>query len=136
MIDIAVLLEALAFVALVGFLIPILVRLKTAVGELAQLLARLNTEIPPLLHELRETTSKINALADQARGGVAHASVLLHAVGEVGESVQQVHQVVCNVGTNLVSNFSNVLAGFRAAANFVKERIGKRSEQGGMIDGR
>ncbi|MFO0768072.1 MAG: hypothetical protein U0231_15080 [Nitrospiraceae bacterium] len=41
-------------------------------------------ELPTLITELRAMSQNLNDLADQARGGVEHAAVLLHAVGEVG----------------------------------------------------
>src|SRR5690348_100443 len=94
LVELAACLGAVAFCVLVGFLVPILVGLRNTVAESERLLVRMNADLPPLMSDLRSMSQNLNALADQARDGVEHASVLLHAVGEVGESVQQVHDVV------------------------------------------
>ena len=85
---------AIAFAVLVGYLVPVLIQLRKTVAESEQLLAEMNADMPPLVADLRSMSQNLNDLADQARGGVEHAAVLLHAVGEVGESVQQVHNLV------------------------------------------
>ena len=84
-VEIAAILVAVAFAVLVGFLVPMLVQIRKTVAESEQLLAKMNHDLPPLIDELRTMSHKVNDLAEQARGGVEHATVLLHAVGEVGE---------------------------------------------------
>jgi uncharacterized protein YoxC len=74
----------------------------------------------------------VNQLTQQARDGVEHAAVLLHAVGEVGESVQQVHNVVRGSGGTLMTNVASVLAGFKAATQVMRERYRK---EGGPHNG-
>jgi uncharacterized protein YoxC len=74
----------------------------------------------------------VNDLAEQARGGVEHATVLLHAVGEVGESVQQVHNVVRGSSGSMLTNVASVVAGFKAATQVMKERF---REEGGHHNG-
>jgi len=55
---------------------------------------------------------------------VQHAAVLLHAVGEIGESVQQVHDVVRGSGGTLLMNVVSMVAqGFKAATQVVRERL-------------
>ncbi len=93
-VEIAAIVIAIAFAVLVGYLVPLLIQVRKTVAESEQLLAKMNVDMPPLVADLRSMSQNLNDLADQARGGVEHAAVLLHAVGEVGESVQQVHNVV------------------------------------------
>jgi uncharacterized protein YoxC len=97
-VDIAAILVAVAFAVLVGYLVPLLIQVRKTVTESEQLLARMNGELPTLITELRAMSQNLNELAEQARSGVEHAAVLLHAVGEVGESVQQVHGLVRGSG--------------------------------------
>ena len=130
-VEIAAVLVAVAFAVLVGYLVPLLIQVRKTVAESEQLLARMNTELPTLITELRAMSQNLNDLADQARGGVEHAAVLLHAVGEVGESVQQVHGLVRGSGGSLVSNLVSMVAGFRAAKQVVKERL----KEGGHHNG-
>jgi uncharacterized protein YoxC len=91
----------------------------------------MNGELPTLIAELRAMSQNLNELAEQARSGVEHAAVLLHAVGEVGESVQQVHGLVRGSGGSLVTNLASMVAGFRAAKQVVKDRM----KEGGHHNG-
>jgi len=131
-IEIAALLVAGAFVVLVGFLAPVLIQVRKTVAESEQLLAKMNADLPPLVEELRAMSRNLNDLTDQARDGVEHAAVLLHAVGEVGESVQQVHNVVRGSSGTLLTNVASVVAGFKAAAHVMRERYRK---EGGSHNG-
>jgi uncharacterized protein YoxC len=130
-VDIAAILVAVAFAVLVGYLVPLLIQVRKTVTESEQLLARMNGELPTLITELRTMSQNLNELAEQARSGVEHAAVLLHAVGEVGESVQQVHGLVRGSGGSLVTNLASMVAGFRAAKQVVKDRM----KEGGHHNG-
>lgn len=131
-VEIAAILVAVAFAVLVGYLVPVLIQVRKTVAESEQLLAKMNTEVPSLVAELRSMSRNLNELTDQARSGVEHASVLLHAVGEVGESVQQVHNVVRGSGGTLLANVASVVAGFKAATKVVRERM---RHEGGPYNG-
>lgn len=128
MIEIAALLVALAFAVLVGYLVPVLMQVRKTVAESEQLLAKMNADLPPLVGELRAMSQNLNNLTDHARDGVEHAAVLLHAVGEVGESVQQVHNVVRGSSGTLLTNVASVVAGFKAATHVMRERYRKEGE--------
>ena len=131
-VEIAAILVAVAFAVLVGFLVPMLVQIRKTVAESEQLLAKMNHDLPPLIDELRTMSHKVNDLAEQARGGVEHATVLLHAVGEVGESVQQVHNVVRGSSGSMLTNVASVVAGFKAVTQVMKKRF---REEGGHHNG-
>jgi uncharacterized protein YoxC len=131
-VEIAAILVAVAFVVLVGFAVPVLVQVRKTVGESEQLLSKMNTEVPPLVAELRTLSQNLNDLTGQAREGVEHAAVLLHAVGEVGESVQQVHNVVRGSSGTLLTNMASMVAGFKAATRVMRERM---NHEGGSHNG-
>lgn len=131
-VEIAIGLAAIAFAVLVGYLVPVLIQVRKTVAESQQLLAKVNNDLPPLIGELRVMSQKVNELTEQARGGVEHAAVLLHAVGEVGESVQQVHNVVRGSSGTLLTNVASVVAGFKAATRVMKDRF---REEGGSHNG-
>jgi len=126
--EIAACLGAVAFAVLVGFLVPLLIRLRNTVAESEQLVAKMNADLPPLVSDLRAMSHNLNALTDQVRDGAEHASVLLHAVGEVGESVQQVHDVVRGSSGTLLTNVASVVAGVRAATRVMRERYREEGE--------
>jgi len=131
-VEIAAILVAVAFALLVGFLVPVLIRVRKTVAESEQLLAKMNNDLPPLIGELRAVSHNVNNLTEQARMGVEHAAVLLHAVGEVGESVQHVHDVVKGSSGSMLTNVASVVAGFKAATKVMKERF---REEGGHHNG-
>jgi uncharacterized protein YoxC len=131
-VEIAAILGAVAFALLVGFLVPVLIQVRKTVAESEQLLAKMNNDLPPLIGELRAVSHNVNNLTEQARRGVEHATVLLHAVGEVGESVQYVHDVVKGSSGSMLTNMASVVAGFKAATKVMKERF---REEGGHHNG-
>ena len=131
-IEIAVILVAGAFALLVGYIVPVLIQVRKTVAESEQLLVKMNNDLPPLIGELRAMSHNVNNLTEQARNGVEHAAVLLHAVGEVGESVQQVHEVVKGTSGSMLTNVASVVAGLKAATKVVKERF---REEGGNHNG-
>ena len=131
-VEIAAILVAVAFALLVGFLVPVLIQVRKTVAESEQLLAKMNNDLPPLIGELRAVSQRVNDMTEQARTGVEHAAVLLHAVGEVGESVQHVHGIVKGSSGSMLTNMASVVAGFKAATKVMKERF---REEGGHHNG-
>ena len=131
-VEIAAILVTVAFAVLVGFLVPMLIQVRKTVAESEQLLVKMNNDLPPLIGELRAMSHNMNDLTEQARGGVEHAAALLHAVGEVGESVQHVHDVVKGSSGSMLTNVASVVAGFKAATKVMKERF---REEGGHHNG-
>jgi uncharacterized protein YoxC len=131
-VEIAAILVAVAFVVLVGFLVPVMIQVRKTVGESEQLLAKMNDDLPPLIGEIRAISHNMNEATKQARGGVEHAAALLHAVGEVGESVQHMHNAVKGSSGSMLTNVASVVAGFRAATQVMKDRF---REEGGHRNG-
>jgi uncharacterized protein YoxC len=131
-VEIAAILVAVAFVVLVGFLVPVMIQIRKTVGESEQLLANMNHDLPPLIGEIRTLSQNMNEATKQARGGVEHAATLLHAVGEVGESVQHMHNAVKGSSGSMLTNMASVVAGFKAATQVMKERF---REEGGHHNG-
>ena len=128
LVEVAACLAAAAFAVLVGFLVPVLIRLRNTAAQSEQLLAKMNADLPALVSDLRSMSHNLNALTDQMREGAEHASVLLHAVGEVGESVQQVHFVVRGSSGTLLTNVASLVAGVRAATRVMRERYRQEGE--------
>ena len=131
-VEIAAILVAVTFVVLVGFLVPVMIQVRKTVAESEQLLAKMNNDLPPLISELKGVSRNVNDLTEQARKGVEHAAVLLHAVGEVGESVQHVHEVVKGSSGSMLTNVASVVAGVKAATEVMKKRF---REEGGHHNG-
>ena len=123
LLDIAGIVAAIAFAVLVGYVIYTLIQVRKTLVELHAVLLHLNSELPSLLKDLRLMTENVTALSEQARDGFDHASVFLHAVGSVGETVEQVHGLVRGQGQGLMSKLISVMAGVKAASAVVKHRL-------------
>lgn len=126
--DIAAMLGAVAVAVVAGYLVPLLIQFRRTVAESEQLLVKMNVEVPLLVAELRVMSQNLNEVTTQARGGVEHAAVLLHAMGEIGESVQQVHDVVRGSSGNLVTNAVSLMAGFKAITQAVRARMNHKGD--------
>jgi uncharacterized protein YoxC len=131
-VEFAIGLVAVAFAVLVGYLVPVLIQMRKTVAESQHVFAKMNQDLPPLIAELRVMSQNVSDLMEQVRGGVEHAAVLLHAMGKVGESVQQVHDVVRGSSGTLLTNVASVVAGFKAATRVMKDRL---REEGGSHNG-
>ena len=130
LIEIASIIAAIAFAVLVGYVVYTLIQARKTLVELEVVLVQLNSQLPSLLKDLRVMTENVNALSQQARDGIDHASVFLHAVGAVGETVEQVHGLVRGQGEGLVSKLFSVVAGVQAASAVVQDRLSKSHDDG------
>ena len=130
MVDLAAIIIAVAFVVLVGYLVPMILQVKRTVGQSERMLIRLNHELPGLLKDVKGTNDNIRALTDQARLGVDRATIFFNAVGDVGQTVNHVHQAVRGRGGAMLVGFTSLLAGLKAASATVKKRVHKEQEGG------
>ena len=133
MVEFAAVIVAVAFVVLIGYLIPTILQVKRTIAESERLLARLNQELPVMLKDVQGTSENIRTMTDHARVGVDRATIFLNAVGEVGQTVKQVHGVVRGRGGSFVIGLTSVLAGLKAASHTVKQRVHR---EGGHTDGK
>jgi uncharacterized protein YoxC len=120
--EVAAIVVAVAVAVCVAYLIPILIQLRRTLEASAQLLAKTNQDIPSLIKEMRGMTETVSRVAERAEDGVEHATGFLHAVGEIGDTVRQVHATVRGGGGTLLVNLASVMAGFKAASTVIKER--------------
>ena len=133
MIEFAAVVIAVAFVVLVGYIVPTVIQIRRAVTQFEHLLSHVNDALPRILKEVRQTNNNIQTISVQAREGVERASVLMKALGDVGQTVTQVHGVVRQRGVAVASNLLRVLLGMRAAATTIKDRVQK---EGGQMNGK
>ena len=133
MIELAAVIVAVAFVVLVGYLVPTVIRLRHMAIQSERLLSQLNRDLPLLLKELKGTSENVAAMTTQAKQGVDRASVLFNAIGEVGKTVNQVHGTVRGKSGAILLSLASVLAGIKAASSTIKSRVHK---EGGQRNGR
>ena len=133
MVDLAAIIIAVAFVVLVAYLIPTILQVKRNIGQSERLMAQLNDELPVMLHDIKGTGENIRTMTDQARMGVDRAAIFLSAVGEVGQTVKQVHGVVRGRGGSILIGITSLLAGIKAASHAVKQHVHR---EGGNTHGK
>ena len=126
MLEVAAVIIAVAFVALVGFIISTVIQLRKTVLQSQRLLLQVNAALPGILKDLRQTNENVRVMSTQAREGVSRASVLMNAIGEVGDTVNQVHGVLRGKSESFVKNLVGVLVGLKAVALTLKNRAQKK----------
>ena len=127
-VDIAVCVAAVAWAVLVGWLLPLLIQLRKSVAQSEYLLVRMNAELPLLLTEMRAATENLNMLVEQARSGVEHATVLLHAAGTLGDTVQRVQETMQDTGRSFLVKLVSMVAGVKATTGVIKTHIHREGE--------
>ena len=133
MIDFAAVVIAVAFVVLVGYIVPTVIQLRKTVVQSERLLSQINAELPEILKKIKQTNENVQVMSSQARGGMERASVLMNAIGDVGETVNRVHGAVRGKSATLLMSLSRVLTGMRAVVLTLRDRIQK---EGGSINGK
>ena len=130
MMDLGVIIIAVAIVFLVAYFVPMILQIKRTAGQSERLLIRLNHELPGLIKDVKGTNENIRAITDQAKVSVDRATVFLNAVGDVGQTVNQVHQSVRGKSGNFLVGVTSLLAGLKAVTSTVKQRVHKDKEGG------
>lgn len=129
MIELAAVIIAVALVVLVGFVVPTVIQVRKTATQAEQLLSQVNAELPGILNEIKQTNENVRAMSAQAREGVDRASVLLNAIGDVGETVNQVHGMIRGQSASLAKNVFKLLTGVRAVVLSIKERAQQREDR-------
>ncbi len=135
-IEIGVGVIALAAVVLVAFLVPVLIQLRKTTQASTHLLRQMNEDLPLLFKEATQAAQNLNQVATEIRKGAACARLLGEAIGEIGQTINHVHGVVRGGASSLLTNFSSLLAGFRAAYGVFRHKASSSHHQeGGSSNG-
>lgn len=132
---------AAALVVLVVVAAPVLTRLRRLAEEGERFLRILNGQVPSLLQEAGDIIRTTNGVMRNLKQGTAGFHDLGIAVGDIGATVDEVHQSI-RYGADLVvrivlANAGGIFAGIRAAMQTLKERppaplLGYAQETGGL----
>ena len=133
-IEIAVGVMVLAVVVLVAVLVPMLMQLRKTAEESERLLRRMNEDMPVLFREATQAAQNMNRVAGEMREAATRARVLGEAMGGVGETINEVRELVRGGAGTLLTNFGSLLAGFRAAYGVFKQKA-ESHQQGGPSNG-
>lgn len=133
-IEIAVAIMALAAVVLLAVLVPMLIQLRKTAEESERLLRRMNEDLPVLFREATQAAINMNQVAGEMREAASRARVLGDAMGGVGETINQVREMVGGGAGTLLTNVGSLLAGFRAAYGVFRQKS-ESHQQGGPSNG-
>ena len=133
-IEIAVGIMALAAVVLLAVLVPMLTQLRRTAEESERLLRRMNEDMPVLFREATQAAQNMNQVAGGMREAAARARVLGEAMGGVGETINEVRELVRGGAGSLLTNVGSLLAGFRAAYGVFTQKS-ESHHQGGPSNG-
>ena len=131
-VEIALCVIAAALSVMAIALAALSMQIKNALVVSEAVLANLNRELPSMFTEIRAAVGRVNALVEQAQSGVAHAAVLLHMAGTLGDSLQLVQRTVQGKGRSVLARLAGVVSGVRAATNVLKQRM---HHEGGASNG-
>ncbi|MEK7797279.1 MAG: DUF948 domain-containing protein [Nitrospirota bacterium] len=134
-IEIAVGIMALSAVVLLAVLVPMLIQLRKTAEESERLLRRMNEDMPVLFREVTQAAQNMNQVATELRETAVRARVLGEAMGGVGETINQVRELVRGGAGTLLTNVGSLLAGFRAAYGVFAQKSESHHHQGGPSNG-
>lgn len=128
MIEISVLLIALAFVALVVYLIIVLNKVAQTVEETKRTISILTSDLDVTLHQTNELMTKANVLVDDINGKVATIDPLFDAVADLSVSVSDLNYQARDLGKKATSIGSGAAkAGSAATALRFASKLFKKS---------
>ena len=135
-IEIAVSVMAGAAIVLVAFFVPVLIRLRRTAEESERLLRRMHEDLPVLFKEATLAVVNMNQVVTNVREGAARARVLGEAMGEIGETINQMNGFARSWTGRVVVNASSLLAGFRAAYGVFRHKASStHNQEGGGSNG-
>ncbi len=127
--DVAVMVMVVAVLigclVLTWYLISAVRRIRETAAQSERLLSRANEALPEILENVKRTSENIRVVSARARESVDEASVLVHAIGDVGHTVTRMHGVFREKGTTWLTRLVRVASGVRAVADTLKSRVHK-----------
>jgi len=131
-INIAAVVVALAVVALVITLIPLIRELKTTAVTVREIAGRMEMDIQPTIKELHNTLSELNVITAGAAEKIDDIQCFMSAVGETGRGLRRISSVVGGAAGAL-SKSSLWLTGAKVAGSFVYDRFTKKKGGDGYV---
>lgn len=128
--DLAVLLIAIALVILVAFIIPVIIEIKKTTTTLREFTQNLDNELKPALHEFQGTLAEAKTLLAEVSARTEEIKTLTTALGETGHNLRAINYALGSAA-GLISNTSAWAAGARAAFKLIVERIAKKRKEEG-----
>lgn len=124
-ISIAAAVAALAVLALVVVLIPVLLEFRKTVIRLRDFLETTEQNLDPALKELRETMADLRVLADATASKADDVKSIMSALGDTGKNVHELNDVIGSV-FKAFNKPASYWTGAKAAGKFILDRMKKK----------
>lgn len=139
--NVAVVITIVAVLILAGYLLATIIWIRKVAIQSERLLSQMNTVLPDILHNIKRTSENVRVVSVLARENMEAASVLVHAIRDVGYAVNRVHGalregiygLLHGKGATWLMRLAQVGSDVRPVADTVKSRVynkgGKSNEQ-------
>jgi len=124
-INIAALVVAIAVVALVVALIPLIRELKASAVAVRELAINVEADILPTIKELHNALEDLNVLTAGAAEKVVDIQCFMSAVGETGRGLRTISSIVGGAA-GVLAKSSLWLTGAKVAGSFMLDRLTKK----------
>jgi len=89
--EIVLLILTVLFAALIGLLVPTLMQLRSTLKSTQTLIDRVGPQLESTLGEAKSAAERLNRTGDELEQGTKRAAVLLHAAGDVGQTLRKIN---------------------------------------------
>ncbi len=120
---------AVLCVVLIGGMVFMLLEIQKALSEGKEALKAIRIEVSPVFKELREAAECVHAIAREAQASFQHSTVLLHALGDLGEYFQKLQEEMRGKSKGWITNLLVIGAGLRTAATVFQKQTQKENLQ-------
>ena len=124
-IEIALIIMAAAFCALVLTLIPTILALKRTADSVSELNNVVQQELRPTIQELAAVLSKIKTISSGVAEHTDDVKCFMSALGETGTSLHSINRTF-GVATSLFNTTSVWITGAKVAGKYILERYLKK----------
>lgn len=115
------LIAVIAFVVLVCYAVMTLIQMRRTLQRMDEMMVNTERELTPLLGNLRESSDRIKISVVHLQKGIYRAEGLLEAIGEVGESIRSVNDLLRSTSGRSLNQGMALWAGFQAFRKFFKK---------------
>lgn len=128
--ELAVLLIAIAVVVLTAFIIPVLIEAKKTVVTLRDFTDNLGNQLKPTLQELQGTLTEAKGLVAEVTARTEEVKILTTALGETGHNLRVINNALGSAAA-VVASTAAWGAGIKAAMSLVLDRLSKKRKEEG-----
>ena len=90
--EVILLIIAVLLAALLGLLVPTLLQLRATLRSAQTLIDRVGPQLESTLGETRSAAERLNRTGDELEKGTQRAVSLLHAVGDIGQTLTKINR--------------------------------------------